>query len=484
MIRGRRYVYGIPVSSPPVLAPTTMQSSAEQYGITWTFDQEYPVGQFVNGDYFVVGPITVVSVDPSPSQGRNGSMIDPPKGFQAYDGRAGSNYDAANAVSYPVTINGTSSLVSSISDPSPPTDQYLDTAAVLTVVSEADFASMTNGPYFRPGIIGTTKVFYSAADINWGLLAAAELVATSMVPRVSDTYSTPGSSGTTYDWARHFERPWILHGSGWQYRMIMPRNNSPGYHQYVARLLSHAAVMVVSDVEDKNEFVHNYIQVGLDYHNMLTNSGTGAYNYFFPTVFAGLILGNNSMRDLYKDGNNIGTEYHSVNNRVYFGLQRTSGSALLPSFSRTDVVMGGATSYGESEPDTYTSYFERFGRRPVRFTLNRADNNNDGHEELHPNEWVTPTIDNENYPGYRRMHSISMVGFTLAAIALGLDTEHTGNEAYFDYALRWMSEGDDIMHDSYAPDGTVHGYSTSGSGFVNEMWNSHEALIINKVEGV
>ncbi|MGE9290975.1 MAG: hypothetical protein ACQKBT_08300, partial [Puniceicoccales bacterium] len=37
-----------------------------QYGITWTFDQEYPVGQFVSGDWWVVGPVEVVKVAPAP----------------------------------------------------------------------------------------------------------------------------------------------------------------------------------------------------------------------------------------------------------------------------------------------------------------------------------------------------------------------------------------------------------------------------------
>ncbi|NJL71890.1 MAG: hypothetical protein HC888_09930, partial [Candidatus Competibacteraceae bacterium] len=40
--------------------------SISQYGITWTFDKEYPTGQFITGDPWVVGPVTVVSVSPEP----------------------------------------------------------------------------------------------------------------------------------------------------------------------------------------------------------------------------------------------------------------------------------------------------------------------------------------------------------------------------------------------------------------------------------
>lgn len=45
----------------------TWASSVTQHGITWTFSTARPVGQFVNGDYWVVGPVTINSVSPAPS---------------------------------------------------------------------------------------------------------------------------------------------------------------------------------------------------------------------------------------------------------------------------------------------------------------------------------------------------------------------------------------------------------------------------------
>ena len=50
-------------------------SFVTQYGITWTFDKPYTVGKYVNGDLEVVGPATVVKVDPSPHNGLNSSMV-------------------------------------------------------------------------------------------------------------------------------------------------------------------------------------------------------------------------------------------------------------------------------------------------------------------------------------------------------------------------------------------------------------------------
>jgi hypothetical protein len=40
--------------------------TVSQYGITWTFKEAVRVGQFFNGDYYVVGPVTVTDIDPRP----------------------------------------------------------------------------------------------------------------------------------------------------------------------------------------------------------------------------------------------------------------------------------------------------------------------------------------------------------------------------------------------------------------------------------
>jgi hypothetical protein len=43
----------------PKLEDLPLQGSVSQYGITWTFEKPARVGQFVNGDWYVVGPVTV-----------------------------------------------------------------------------------------------------------------------------------------------------------------------------------------------------------------------------------------------------------------------------------------------------------------------------------------------------------------------------------------------------------------------------------------
>ena len=57
----------VPVS--PSLDDLPLKESVSQHGITWTFDKPAPVGQFVNGDWYVVGPMTIKAIDPKPLYG-------------------------------------------------------------------------------------------------------------------------------------------------------------------------------------------------------------------------------------------------------------------------------------------------------------------------------------------------------------------------------------------------------------------------------
>src|SRR5208283_4217932 len=47
--------------------PPGTATSITKDGITWTFSEAVPVGQFVNGDYYVVGPVTATAISPQPT---------------------------------------------------------------------------------------------------------------------------------------------------------------------------------------------------------------------------------------------------------------------------------------------------------------------------------------------------------------------------------------------------------------------------------
>ncbi|HEX2101120.1 MAG TPA: hypothetical protein VHF69_10675, partial [Candidatus Synoicihabitans sp.] len=60
---------------------TQAATSVSQFGITWTFDRDYPTGQFANGDYWVVGPVKITSITPKSTTSNgatmHGTMINP-----------------------------------------------------------------------------------------------------------------------------------------------------------------------------------------------------------------------------------------------------------------------------------------------------------------------------------------------------------------------------------------------------------------------
>jgi len=146
-----------------------MKTSVSQYGITWTFDKVYETGNFANGDFWVVGPLTITSITPVPANGMNGFMVNPGSGYdpvtkkakanQAYDNRF-SHYDSRQLPRLPLSVQKTSSIISSISDPDHCCNTgkagWLKTAAVLTVVTRIPAAGS-----FRPAIRrGYKNIFF------------------------------------------------------------------------------------------------------------------------------------------------------------------------------------------------------------------------------------------------------------------------------------------------------------------------------------
>ena len=100
-----------------------LQDSVSIDGITWTFSQAVPVGRFVNGDYYVVGPVTIVNIDPlpTPGNGRDGSVLNMPvdnSELSPFDSRvAASRYAPQLRVYPPFTMHPGDALISSIRRP-------------------------------------------------------------------------------------------------------------------------------------------------------------------------------------------------------------------------------------------------------------------------------------------------------------------------------------------------------------------------------
>lgn len=177
-----------------------MASEVAQYGITVTFDQEYEVGQYANGDWWVVGPVDIVAVNPpvltNPTSGWevNGAMLNPtlpplggPRPVQGWhsniDSAPGQVFlynDSLNlvkgiSVGSPLTVNRGSLVLSrgTETDPGQNVRPYFQAWMVLTVVDTAPAAGSFRPPYADPGNDAATKDLTPPAnvsDINWTLL--------------------------------------------------------------------------------------------------------------------------------------------------------------------------------------------------------------------------------------------------------------------------------------------------------------------------
>jgi hypothetical protein len=120
----------------PKLDDLPLKENVSQYGITWTFEKPARVGQFINGDWYVAGPVTVVKIDPAPRYGnevaddeldgrekvpvdqrcRNGSMLNlPARQEVAWDSGVMNYYRPEYRARLPVAMKPGDSLASSIS---------------------------------------------------------------------------------------------------------------------------------------------------------------------------------------------------------------------------------------------------------------------------------------------------------------------------------------------------------------------------------
>ena len=294
------------------LCAAVQQNRISQFGIMWTFDKDYTVGQFANGDYWVVGPVTMIRIQPASVElnGRmiNGSMINPSPRLgqtQAYDSAAygryarPGNYDPSLNVarpnkdqlseSNPLVLQPNCSLISTESALQANDSTQLKAAAVLTVL---------NGPAkegsFRPPYSGTDKtVRFNKEQLDYSLLASLRPVP-----------GTPGLAAVE----RYFERPWIDHIPLWPATALHPVDNMPPYGREIATQIGVGALMLHLNFSNtqKEKLLVRYVQLGIDLYGIVQDGGeknwTGmgghASGRKWPILFAGLILNDPNMKNI------------------------------------------------------------------------------------------------------------------------------------------------------------------------------------------
>jgi hypothetical protein len=305
----------------PAAVHVQRATEVSQYGITWKFDRDYPVGQFVNGDWWVVGPVRVISVTPGPGPAppnevndfdvdrfgdahlqdnkelRNGSMVVMSVGpAQGYDSR-GTTYDPGASVTFPYELPANRSLISSISEatvsnPAMHADIMWDsektaasvmkTAAVLTSLSEAPPADA-----FRPTYVGANKEIFRASSLRWDRLQN--------LPMDAAQYPVPPFS----QYERYLERPWLDHMNGaWFGQTLWPVDNQPSYGREFARIVGTASLLLNTNAtqDQKRRLLIGLVQYGIDLHGMVqlgaNYNGDGGHSSGrkWPLLFAGLML--------------------------------------------------------------------------------------------------------------------------------------------------------------------------------------------------
>ncbi len=408
----------------PATSNLTRTNRVSQYGITWTFSERVPVGRFVTGDYYVVGPVTVTAISPAPAEGRNGSMLNPPvTGKTGYDARI-NGYDESLTAHPPIEMNPGDSLVSTISHTGDERHKHvyphfeeagvpLKTAAVLTCLASAAPANA-----FRPSYCGPKDRLYRYSDLHTELLPSVTKVP--HAPKIDLYY-------------RIFQRPWIDHTYTWVGRQTHPTENMPDYGREISRAVSDASLLLMLDftLGEKKPLLIGLVQYGIDLWGCVragggwrANGGHGSGRKW-PIVFAGILFQDTEMQ---KPEAEFGEDMQTYYGKGYYG----------------------ATALWR--------IVRRSGLQPE-------------HEHQHPSEWPMTRME-----GYRRCcTAIAWVGTALAARMIHAE-DVWDHPAYFDYVDRWMTEDDSQqMADmkealDYAP--SIRQGET-WSEFVDEMWDTY-----------
>ncbi|GMU81555.1 MAG: hypothetical protein AMXMBFR47_14260 [Planctomycetota bacterium] len=488
-----------------------MASSISQYGITWTFDRPYRVGQFVNGDWWVCpdtpsGTVTVMSVTPVPVYGttdtdqlaRNGSCVNPTATTtnQPYDGRyyssSGNNYSSAQAVRFPVALAANSSLVSTVSRPDGDADRpnLLGTSTSLAKVKLQDAAVLTclaTAPpvdAFRPPYAGTTKPLLRFSDLDlarlpnlsppnyanihtWGVFYAG-------------VYQTSSSPGLAY--ARFFQRPWLMHVMGDTGENVRPLNNCPGYYRDAHAIESDAALLLCIDGTassyfgqaggSKVDLLIAFVQFGIDtYYCIQTNPNPTSRGdrclSKWPCVFLGLLSGQPQYYTSLNYSNPLfGYQYFKTDACTYSGAGWTN----------TTYKPLGAIWLFRVDPTSETD-------NPSDYHYEHLDPFTVGWCGTYPGS--NPFWREESYR--RATHSWTWIGTALAARLLG-GVDAWDHLPFFGYCDRWMQESEASYFSALqaignqAPNGPcndgTYGLSYQhgqlpGLQFVRDMWNAY-----------
>lgn len=442
----------------PSLTPTTLESSVTRHGITWTFSEPRPVGYFITGDPFVIGPVSIIAIDPPSvlSGGRymNGSMLNPPvTNTGGYDNNRGaSTYDHSLNVAFgvselsPLVISPSpvDSLVSMISaNPAPKTEWPLERGAVLTVLSEVPADGAFRPPYVD---VPNKSVAHFAGNVDLSKLPSLSRGAIG-VPAPASVQANRYS--------------WIEHGIQWTREHMVPLQNNHPYGREASHALDIVLGSLISDfaVEDKRELAYWLVQVGIDLYGVTQHSllngitpwspdGAWSHGRKMPIVVAGHLLGDAAMTSVTLDAGGCFFQEDAMYKYVdQADIDATNSPAWSPSYAQN-----GSQPYSQAMLG-----MPEWSSPNCRVEQSAANGN--AYWQAHP----------YRVAGNMNTHHMAALGI----LAMGIK-EAWGNDAFFDFARRYV----EIMDGRADPFGagsyiSVDGvYSSSGAVDWQRWWYS------------
>ena len=444
-------------SDPGADNDTQLVTSLTDHGVTWTFSEPVQAGQFISGDYWVVGPVNVTAIDPLPGNGRNGSVLNIPavQDQSGFDDRTpGNRFEETLMVSPPIQLIPGDSLASSISVAVPgqvdnwlregngeQSDSPVWSVSILTCLEQPAPADA-----FRPSYADTTNKIYRLADVNSGLL-----------PQLAPP--EPIETTTLEMFTERLMRPWV---DNLFYAFDAQVEYMAMYGREQGRVVGITSLLLMLDLppaqqELQDRLLVAFVQHGIDLWGLVRAGYPGWYAHGghgsgrkLPIVLTGILLGDDQM-----------ASPTVTYPQVKFGEDMHTAFADQPPWGP---AWNGATVI-------YTGHMGIWNGDPVSDTPGWGP-----YEHLPPDQWAGDGIGE----GYRRCcTSIAWVAQALAARLMNAQV-NWNHDAFFAYTDRWMDPTGDADYTQTIFDMSGLNFRSSlprqgqaWDSFVNAMWDTY-----------
>ena len=340
-----------------ILLSTALQAakSITYFGVTWNFAEDHPTGVFANGEPWVVGPVSLISVTPNnnvvwdesypgePGPNSGSMRVTTPNTLQGFctkmkairgypnDKVYTRSLDLSLTENLPVILKAGEMLMSAVGQTESEGGvgrSVTNEICVLTVSADAPQSGS-----FRPSLFSTNprEVRYNKSDINYSILK--NLAPVPATPSTEDIES------------RLPALPWFEFDNTWVQTQYGPANNfaadggptypnaSSVYGRNIAYKWSYVALWLntANSQAVKEKAMVQTIQAGLDIASFLQHGGAfnsdGGHKIGrkFPMLLAGLALNDSEILALAADQV---TPRFSEDQSTFFVLQKDVGRAV------------------------------------------------------------------------------------------------------------------------------------------------------------